>query len=245
MTLAAMTDVSEHRAENPKIREWQTSFQRIFKKATYPITDVQTYRRLLEIAHKSPVAMHPNYFWRWLHNTYTVATLVNIRALCEFESPPGRGRSPKRKQTDSLHILLSDMKNNCRLLSLEQFMSHYAPADRRESDSGREARGDFERLWGKGAEHASSGVIAADLRRIKDHLTDIIRYTDKGVAHLDKNSGPDRLGTIERETFTRAISCIQELVNKYDLVLTGKCRSLLLCETTIDSLFRDPWITGD
>lgn len=173
--------------------------------------------RLKEIVESNPKINKPNIFLDYIKINY-VSTL--IVAICrQIDEDQG---------SISLINLLYEIYDNVEKITKIWFASQYKTIG---IEHGKK---DFEENFGN-LEYIDPGIVYADIGNLLFYTKEIKKFRNKRVAHLDRNKKIKF--DIDFNALNQSIDLIEEIIEKYYLLLTQSGMNGLLPVNTLD--FRD------
>jgi len=188
-------------------RRWRTQLRKLRREVVDVLRCRQIYDRLREIVEANPAIQRPWTFHNWLIRNYTIATLVRVRRLVDQDG-----------RTWSLVRLLEEIKRDPDLVSYRSHRAFYRKHyDRR--DGTWLARSAFKSVAGQGGGALPRSVVEADLKKLRAGWQRLEVFTNKRVAHLDRQVPRGPAPKI-REV-NAAIDLVSETLRRYELLLLG------------------------
>jgi len=217
-------------AQKAKLRHrWQEQMKEITHSLAWYLTSHMIFREVQSIVQANQKIQSPPLFYKWLKRNYGDSVAVGIRKLID-----------KGEGTDSLRNLIERIKKHPDAITRDYFVSCYDKWLQKDGVADEE----FDKFTNKGDMELSVGKLDSDIQQL-DKATRIIKdYTDKWVAHLDKNRKKQPIPTIE--DIDNALQDIDEVFRKYHHLLLG---SNMTAMPIIQSDWRKPlrhaWIKDD
>jgi len=216
------------------LEKWCEQFSGIEQDAMQLVVNHHVYREVRNIIAANPTARQPSEFHGWMDCVYAAAAVAGV----------GRLIDPDRRSV-SLRNLLSEIKDNSRLISVDRYVQMHAESNPSlpAADVADMAKGDFERSCGSSASYLPANTVEADIQLLDDFTRLIKKYRNRRVAHKDRRSFNNSVtyGDLEK-----AISCIEKLVLRYKFFLEGEEWPTLLPHYQYNwkQIFRAPWLEG-
>jgi hypothetical protein len=209
------------------IRHWK----RWLPEMKHDLTDLlgkrETFWELQEVAKENPKILNPHSFFDWMCRNYVISQSVGIRGFVD-----------QSKDSCSLWRMLYEILENPTVINRTYHVRMYM-----KTPIGPElGHMTFDSVVGKGHKCLGQRSIRRDLRRLEDASGLVRRFVNKRIAH---RTG---LGEIRRipkyAELDAALATIDEILCKYNLLLTGEGMSSLHAVRQFDwrEVLLEPWI---
>lgn len=181
----------------------------------------------LQTAIRENGELPPSYLFEYLRDTYAHSQAIGIRRQVDVSS----GRNEVATLTD----LLTKIRDNAGIVTLERFSSLYTDDFMREY-----AASDFARVAGGG--ELSSATVEEDLQRIKSGTKRVKKYVNKRLAHYEAiPSG--RMPSPSFKDLDDALNVLEEVFRRYYfLFAAADLRLLPTFQYDLLAPLRVPWI---
>ena len=212
-----------------KFEKWDRWICTIYKDVVKLVEHQQIFEKVQNVIKANPEIQKPNEFYRFLEDTYGAFIAIGIR------------RQIKPQKGGSLVRLLEDIQGNPSVLSRRRFVGLYSA--NMQSDASHIFDGRFS---GSCPDHIDPAIVQQDLDELEAHTCKVEKYTDKCVAHTDKQVPP--IPTFaELDT---SIDCLKKFTIKYSLLLkaedlTNNFVPPFITEDNMEVIFSVPWIRTD
>jgi hypothetical protein len=188
---------------------------------------MEVYTRVGEIVMANPAIQSPGDVHVWLVRNYMESLAIGIRRLVDED-----------EDSLSLARLLLDISSHNKALTRGSYI-HWFTGDAREA--GHEQ---FDEHAGVGASYLPKEVPQRDFRRVKRAAREVVRITNRLIAHYHVDGRRRRVRSIPFDEVHAAVHEIEQVFLKYRVLLTAKYSDRLLPTWMYDwtVVFRQPWI---
>jgi len=210
---------------NKKIEKWKKWLENISHEVSDLVTSRSIYYKFRQIVTDNSRINTGNHFFYWVETNYICTILMGIRRQIDNHS-----------DAVSLKKLLSDMKDNCSLLSRELHLYNY---NEQMKDLGNRT---FDSLAGEAINVFPIERLEQDIQKLEDISILHKTYIDRRIAHYDKVPPIKALGTLQ--ALYDAISNFEEILSRYSLLINARGIELLPPdEYDWKAIFRQAWIS--
>ena len=214
---------------NRRFEKWNEWLNIIRDDVEMIVEHRKIFRDLMEIVKNNPNLQIQKYnpFVRFIGNTYKAFTATTIR------------RQLKQNQDNSFVQLLCEIKDTPHLLSRERFVNLFPQSERKKAD--------FvftEKFSEMGKDYIDLVCVAQDLKTLKARGEKLEDFTDKRIAHHDRQ--PPKSFPMFKEV-DACIDYLVDLTKKYWFLFKGEEIEGDLEPVLGDwqEIFRKPWILPD
>ena len=188
------------------------------------------YDRFVTIVNDNSKINKSNSFLNYIKINYITSIII---AVCR--------QVDKNSDSVSLINFLEEIYSNADKITKKWFVSQYKTLGEEYSKK------DFEENFGS-LTHVDPGIIYADIGKLLFYTKEIKKFRNKKVAHLDKNKKIKF--DIDFNILYKAIDLIEEIIKKYQLLLTQSWTAKLLPEKILsfrndgsneEDIFCVPW----
>lgn len=204
---------SKQLSSEERLEKWVADYEAIKPDIIALVTNHHVWKKFLRMVQAGPAADIRSYFWKWLRNVYSSASLTHFRRVCEFEGKKG---GKKWRRTRSLHLLLANIRDHADILTVNWYIKRHGDGYRHNRQ---DARRDFESLCGKGAVTLPRHVVVKDLDVLEQAARPMIAVVDQYIAHSDRRPVGGR--SIRSNEFDAAVKAVETVAEKYGVLLTG------------------------
>lgn len=215
-------------APHPRIVEWRESLSRIEEELIELVRSKAIYEEVGAVIAANPLINRSNRFYYWISKNFCDSLLLGIRRQLD--------RDPR---AISLMNLLNEIRKENELLNVSFHESLYRP------DMVHLARPSFEKAIGSTDDYVPVPVIDADIATLQGIGAVHRGYTNKYVAHSDRDQAEVEPGTYG--DLYAAVDSMESIFSKYYLLLCGAdYRSLLpVPDPEWKAIFEVPWIPAE
>jgi hypothetical protein len=213
---------------DPKIKKWRKDINTIKKQLGSLLLSQYFFYETVEMVKKNPSLPQASTFFWWRDFIYAHAMSIGVRRFID-----------KDPRTISIANLLNDIKNNNRLLTQEYFAKYCTKSIKKKTD--REAR--FEEKFGQRSKFIQKKFIEEHIKTIEKISKRIKKFTDKRVAHLDRNQSG--VNNINYGMLDDSLAELEKIIIEWQFLLKGINYMTLRASVTDNwkRLFTSPWIT--
>lgn len=212
---------------------WDSTFKEISNALTVLMSNRFFFREFQKIRENNPKLNVNNHFFNWIWEDYIYSASMGVRRLVD--------RDPK---TNSLYILLKEIKNNPEILSRERYISIFV------MDSGfsrEEASMFFDRLVGEGKQHVDPTRVQGDIDILFEKYGKLKNYINKIIAHAERKAQAKMEKPEDLPTIGDLDDCIDYLekllIEYYAIFYAGTYTTLLpTIQYPWKDIFKFPWI---
>lgn len=208
-------------------RRWIAWLPAMRKDMTDLLGRREIFWQLQDVAKENPRILHQGTFFDWMCRNYIVSMTVGIRSFVD-----------QSKDSRSLWRVLFEMLEHPGAVDRRWHVRMY----RNTALGERLGHMTFNRVVGERRECLGPRAIRADLRKMEDATDRVRRFVNKRVAH---KTAPGEFRRIPRfNEVDAALDVLDEVLVKYNLLLTGEGRSTLHATRQYDwrEVLRQPWI---
>jgi len=212
---------------------WDSIFKEISNALTVLMLNRFFFREFYEIKENNPKLNVNNHFFNWIWENYIFSASMGVRRLAD-----------RNLRTNSLYVLLKEIKDNPEILSRERYVSKFV------KDSGfsrEEASMFFDDLVGEGKQHIDPIEVQRDIDILVEKYGKLRAYINKTIAHAERKAHakiekPEDLPTIG--DLDDCIDYMEQLFKKYYAIFYQGAYTTLLptIQYPWKDIFKCPWI---
>jgi len=184
-------------------QKWKSWLDEIGDELGWLLTGRDFFWRLQKIVQSNKKIQSPAILHKWIADSYVAKVATGIRKIVG------------KNESMSLYKLIEGIKNNPDVITREYFISQWHDKVTKELGIDHQT---FDKYTEPGGQHVNLEGLARDLQMLDEDTQLIKTFTDKWVAHLDKNRE-----TIEMPTFgdlDTALDVVDKVWCKYKELLT-------------------------
>jgi hypothetical protein len=203
-----------------KLEKWLRWIEEIHKDAEELLQSQYIFSTYLEIIKNNPDIESPSDFHWWTRDNYVSYIAMSIRRQAEWKDP----------DIISLGKLLHEMQQSPEVITRQWYKDTFQYDW---SDS------DFSNVAGTGA-HFDPLIAQKDLETLTNLSQNIIRFTDRKIAHKSKQPAP----TVKFEEVDVFIAGFEKILKNYILLFTASGYTGLrpIHQYDWEEIFTKPWI---
>lgn len=236
---------------SPKLKKWLTWMATIHNEIQGLVVDANMFWEVQDIIRANPRIQKPNAFYRYLGRTYLSHALAGLRRQVK-----------PQKDSISFAGLLEDIAKNPEILSRDYYRSLCAFPDgpdisQIETEGRKELAeigitgtsqlkdlikmDDFAPYADVSGKHVCPKMVEDDLKRLKSSVEIHEEYTDKRIAHWDKDD-PEVIPTFGE--LDDCIKLLDETYVKYHLLFHAESIDTLMPTYQYEwkTIFLEPWL---
>ncbi|MDB5189997.1 MAG: methylase [Parcubacteria group bacterium] len=210
------------------LKNWKEALEGITNNVIDMVESHFLFVRTMEVATANLDLGEGGFFWDHLKKNYASAMVLGIARQVD-----------DRKEVESLHKFLKDLKKNHKIITKDWYASEYEKSPALGKEFGEIA---FEKDFGSG-ESLDETIVQTDIDALVLTTSKIEDFRHKRVAH--KNKDKTLIFDVSFDDLTHALEELERIVKKYQVLINQSGMELMpAIQYDWEKVYRVPWIKG-